>query len=187
MSEKSKFDLKALRLTQDFNSMVGVKKVITTIPVRKSHKQEFFRVHPEEEYHFSTAVIEVKEDRETFLVAPDLWSNLPNDIVPKMLMTAMTRQGVLFLLPLRLPNTDGRQENSWNRSAREAAELAKNDWIKMVSNMSLSAYEVFKATGELPEPEWPDLSFDKILEIAFRGKFIDSMDHPVINKILGAI
>ena len=65
---KTEFELEDLSLSQDFGSMVGVKKVVTTVPVRKPHKQEFVRVRPEDDFHFSTAVIEIKEDKEIFLV-----------------------------------------------------------------------------------------------------------------------
>ncbi|MBC8287880.1 MAG: hypothetical protein H8E42_10455 [Nitrospinae bacterium] len=180
------FDLSSLRLSQDFGSMVGVKKVITTIPVHKPHKQEFVRIRPEDDYQFSTAVIEMKEDRETFLIAPELWSELPGEIVPKIFLTGMTRQGVLFLRSIRLPNADGRHDN-WNRSALEAAELAKKKWVKVVSNMALGGYEVYEATGELPDPEWPDLSFGEIMEIAFKDRYITGMDHPVIRRLNGEI
>ena len=180
------FDLSSLRMTQNFGSMVGVKKVITTIPVHKPHKQEFVRIRPEDDYQFSTAVIEMKEDRETFLVAPELWNELPGEIVPKIFLTGLTRQGVLFLWPIRLPNADGRHDN-WNRSALEAAELAKKKWVKVVSNMSLGGYEVYEATGELPDPEWPDLSFEEIMKIAFKDRYITGMDHPVIRRLNGEI
>ncbi|MBT6717136.1 MAG: hypothetical protein HOB18_05770 [Nitrospina sp.] len=180
------FDLASLRLSQDFGSMVGVKKVITTIPVHKPHKQDFVRVRVEDDYQFSTAVIEMKEDRETFLVAQPLWNELPGEIIPKVFLTGMTRQGVLFLWPIRLPNEDGRHDN-WNRSALEAAELAKKKWVKVVSNMSLGGYEVYEATGELPDPEWPDLSFEKIMEVAFKDRYITGMDHPVIRRLNGEI
>jgi hypothetical protein len=180
------FDLSSLRMTQDFGSMVGVKKVITTIPVHKPHKQDFVRIRPGDDYQISTAVIEMKEDRETFLIAPELWNELPGEIIPKIFLTGMTRQGVLFLWPIRLPNADGRHDN-WNRSALEAAELAKRKWVKVVSNMSLGGYEVYEATGDLPDPEWPDLSFEEIMKIAFKDRYITGMDHPVIRRLNGEI
>jgi hypothetical protein len=180
------FDLLSLRMTQDFGSMVGVKKVITTIPVHKPHKQDFVRIHPGDDYQISTAVIEMKEDRETFLIAPELWNELPGEIIPKIFLTGMTRQGVLFLWPIRLPNADGRHDN-WNRSALEAAELAKRKWVKVVSNMSLGGYEVYGATGDLPDPEWPDLSFEEIMRVAFKDRYIQTMDHLVIRRLNGEI
>ena len=72
-------------------------------------------------------------------------------------------------------------------SAKKAAELAKKKWVKVVSNMSLGGYEVYEATGELPDPEWPDLSFEKIMEVAFKDRYITGMDHPVIRRLNGEI
>ena len=39
-----------LRLSQSFNEMVGVKKILSTIPVRKPGAQDFVRVHPGPEW-----------------------------------------------------------------------------------------------------------------------------------------
>ena len=53
--------------------------------------------------------------------------------------------------------------------------------------MSLGGYEVYEATGELPDPEWPDLSFEDIMKVAFKDRFITGMDHPVIRRLNGEI
>ena len=39
--------------------------------------------------------------------------------------------------------------------------------------------------SELPEPNWPDHSFDEILEIAFKDRIIKSKDHHVVKRLLG--
>ena len=57
--------------------------------------------------------------------------------------------------------------------------------MRVSANMSLGAYDTFSALGDIPEPEWPDISFEKILEIAFKGKYIDSLDHAVVRDLLG--
>ena len=46
----SLFDLSKLRLSQNFAKSTGVKKLVTTIPVRKPNKQDFIRVHPDADY-----------------------------------------------------------------------------------------------------------------------------------------
>jgi hypothetical protein len=69
----------------------------------------------------------------------------------------------------------------------EAAELATKFWVRIAANMSLGAYEVFQAAGELPEPQWPEVDFRTILKIAFKDRFIQSLDHPVIRGLQGAI
>jgi hypothetical protein len=59
--------------------------------------------------------------------------------------------------------------------------------VRVTSNMSLGAYEIFEATGELPEPNWPELPFSEILKIAFRDHIVDRSDHPLIKRLRGAV
>jgi hypothetical protein len=180
------FDFEKLRLSQNFSELAGVKKAIITIPVRKPNRQEFIRVRPGEEWRLETAVLELKEERETYLVDNTLWPILANEIVPKVLFTTINRQNILSLWPVRLPGEDGRLDR-WNRSALEAAELAQKRWIRLSANMSLGAYEVHTAEADFPEPEWPEISFKEILKIAFKDNFIRTSDHPVIQKLRGLL
>ncbi len=175
-----------LRLSQDFNLTISVKKKLMTVPARKPNRQDFVRVHPDNAFHLETVVLELKEERETYLVDKALWPELPGDVIPKSLFTAINRQGVVFIWPIRLPQEDGRQDE-WNRSALEAALIAKEKWIRLAANMSLGAYEVFEATGTLPEPKWPEISFRELLEIAFKANYIDSLDHPVLKRLRGEL
>jgi hypothetical protein len=181
------FDPNRLRLSQDFQSMVDVRKALVTVPVRKPDRQWFVRTRPEEDWRLETAVLEVKEERATFLVDRSLWPELPGEITPKVLFTAINRAGVLFLWPVRLPNPDGRNDE-WSRSALEAAQLGMKRWVRVAANMSLGAYEVFEAAANLPEPVWPEeLGFKKVIEVAFRDRFIRSLDHPVIRRLRGEL
>ena len=297
MDNHTSFDLERLRLSQDFPSQVGVKKALLTVPVRKPDRQWFIRVHPDLDWRLETAVLELKEERETYIVDPDMWPELPGELVPKVLFTAINRaisefpkgrkylislsfrgkasvrpaqvggfdvnivihgstavrgrgdlvayrwalwkltapwthrtrpphlgkrcafstsstgpfpsnhsrktpkgpkialgnpdrpinrQGVVFLWPVRLPGEDGRG-NAWHRSALQAADLAMKGWVKVAANMSLGAYEAFEATGDLPEPEWPDRGFSSLVDIAFKDYYVRSLDHPVIQRLKGAL
>jgi len=183
--EDKNINISELRLSQDFQSMAGVQKALITIPIRKPNRQDFVRTHSGTDWPFQTAVLELEEDSETYLVDPSLWHEIPDEIVPRALYLTINRQGTLTLWPVKLPGQDGRT-NQWNESALEAAELAKRGWVRVVSNMNLGAYEIFKATGKIPEPKWPENSFEDIIKIAFKGKFIRSMEHPVIQRLLGA-
>src|SRR3954449_2607006 len=82
-------NLDDLRLGQNFGEVVGVKKTITTIPVRKPSRQDFTRVHPDPDYRLETAVLEVKDEREVFLVDRVLWSELMGEISPRVLFTCV--------------------------------------------------------------------------------------------------
>lgn len=115
------FDLSKLRLGQDYAETVGVKKLLRTVPVRKPGRQDFVRVHQDPAFRENLPAIELKEDRELYLIGGrDLASELAAEIMFVTLYTAINRQGVVFLWPVRLPNPDGR-EIEWHRSAREAA------------------------------------------------------------------
>src|SRR5262249_37753929 len=72
------FDPAALRLDQSFADAVGVKKRLMTVPVRKPNRQDFVRVHPIPAYRLTpAAIIELKEDREVYLVTPNMAQDLP--------------------------------------------------------------------------------------------------------------
>lgn len=179
------FDLANLRLDQSFVESAGVKKLLTTIPVRKPNPQDFLRVHAAPEYREAFAVIELKDDREMYLVPPAIARELPGECKMATLYTAINRQGVLHLWPVPLPAPDGRS-NEWHRSAAEAAELAMHRWIRLKANMALGAYEIFEAASTIPDPQWPDISFQEMLRIAFRVRLVDRLDHSVIKRLRGA-
>jgi len=181
------FDPEALRLAQDFSAGLGVKKALLTVPVRKPSWEWFIRVHPDPSYRLQTAVVELKEAGETYLVAPTLWLELAGEstFTPRLLLTTINRQSVLFLWPIRLPGSEGRVD-AWSRSALEAGELATRKWVRVQADMSLGAYGV-QYTENLPDPEWPDLPFRDLLRIAFRDRFIQSLDHPVLRQLRGEV
>jgi hypothetical protein len=181
------FDPAALRLDQSYADTVGVKKLLTTVPVRKPSRQDFVCVHPDPVYRLTpAAVIEMKEDREVYLVTPNMAQALPGEFSTVTLFTTINRQGTLHLWPVKLPNPDGRQ-NEWHRSGAEAAERAMQKWVRVTASMSLGAYEIFEASGDLPEPVWPDIPFEEILRIAFRERIVDRADHPLVQRLLGVV
>ncbi len=67
------FDPARLRLSQDFAANLGVKKALLTVPVRKPAKEWWFQTHPDEAYRVQTFVVDLKEDREVYLVDRSLW------------------------------------------------------------------------------------------------------------------
>jgi hypothetical protein len=180
------FDPAALRLDQSFAESVGVTKLLTTVPVRKPNRQDFVRVHSNPAYRLTpAAIIELKEDREVYLVTPGMAAQLPGEFATATLFTTINRQGVVHLWPVKLPGPDGKH-NEWHRSAAEAAELAQKKWLRITANMSLGANEIFEATGDLLDPTWPDLSFEEILRIAFRDRIVDTAEHPLVQRLRGA-
>ena len=110
--EENPFDLEKLRLSQDFTDLVGVKKKLITVPVRRPHRQWFVRVRPEESFRLETAALVLEEDGETYLVDQSLWSELSEEIKPVVLFQAINRQAVVFLWRVGLPGPDGQHIES---------------------------------------------------------------------------
>ena len=179
------FDPRNLRINQSFIDTAGVKKLLTTVPVHKPKRQDFVRVHPHPDYRADPiAIIELEEDGEAYLVTPNTAVDLQNEVRCVTLFTAMNRQGVVFLWPVKIGAGDARILE-WYRSAREAAEMAMEKWVRVQANTNIGAYEITLASGAIPDPEWPAYTFPELLRIAFRERFIDRMDHAVIKRLRG--
>jgi len=178
------FDFSSLALPQNFSEQVGVKKLLTTVGVRKPGKQEFVRVHPDAAYQRSVGLIEYKEDDSVYAVVPGLFEELSDLMLPFTLLTVVTRQGTVFLWHVRLPGPDGNSHGSWD-SQRIAAEKAMKDWLRIQWNREAGAYDMFVAPGLSDQPVWPEMSFDELLKLAFGARLIDSPDHLVVKKLRG--
>src|SRR6478672_4432173 len=161
------FDLDSLSLGRDFTETVGIKKLLKTVPARRPNPQDFVRVHPSLDHRRNLLCVDLKDDRECYVVRPEIALELVGETVMKTVFTAITRQGVVFLWPVTIPPPDGKA-NEWWRSAREAAELAITRWIRVKADMHLGAYQMYEAEGQIPEPEWPHLSYQELLRISFR-------------------
>jgi hypothetical protein len=181
------FDPAKLRIDQSFLNRGAAKKLLTTVPIRRPNKQEFFRVHPGAAYRLTSAFIELKDDREVYLISPEFAHELgENEFFVATLYLCINRQKVLSFWPVKLPGPDGRQM-SWHTSAQEAAEKAMEGWIRMAANMNMGAYEMFEAEGSIPDPEWPNLALDELLSIGFKNRIVSDHNHPVIQKLRGLL
>jgi hypothetical protein len=180
-------DIAALRLPQDFEKRVGVQQRFVRLPVRKPTRQEFIRVKAGEAFQLNTMLLNVKnESNGIYLVAPALWLAMPDEISPHLLVWAVTRQQAYMVWPLRLPHTD-RGQDLWALSALEAAQLARKRWVSVRPNMNAGMYDVYEASDDLDEPQWPELSFDDVIKLAFKDRYISDPDHPVLRRLRGEV
>jgi hypothetical protein len=178
------FDLSKLRVNPENLEGGSVKKLLTTVPVKKPGGQDFVRVRPEPSFRETLALLELKEDRESYIVNLAAVPELQGECFIATLFTGVTRTGVLFMWPVRVPAADGRV-NNWHQSAAVAAQHALTRWVRIKANMSLGAYEIFEAESAIPEPIWPELTFEAIYRIAFKERLITSLDHPVVRRLRG--
>ena len=184
------FDPASLRIESNFAATVGTKKAVLSVPVRKPDKAWWIRANPDPTYRLQTAVIELRGERgggETYLVAPALRADLATEPTfrPKLFLTAVNTQGVLFLWEVNLPKDD--REDNWSKTSLAAADLATKGWCRVAANMSAGGYDAWQAIGNLPDPTWPEMTFREILKLAFKDKYIDSLDHPVLRRLRGEV
>jgi hypothetical protein len=176
-----------LTLPQDFLDGLTVEKLETFIHVGKPRKSWWVRVHPDESYQLDNTLVLDYED-EIYLIAPPIRKDLLSEtcVVQRRIVTAITRQGQVFLWPLKPPCPNGRVI-SWSQSAFQASNAAKVDWVRVISNMSKKEYEVLRAKGPLAEPAWPKETFNELLKIAFKDRWIDSLDHEILRQLRGEV
>lgn len=179
-------DLKALRLPADYGATYGVRKLLTTVPVGKPRGGTFFRTHPSDEMVFPAMLLEQKEARESYLVTPGVAQEISVLVRPVQLYAAIDRQNNVFLIPVPLPGETGLR-NPWHESLAQAVERAKSHWLRLIANMLLGGYDIYVAGGALPDPEWPAHDIESLVAVAFRGKVITSLDHPLVQAVLGKI
>ncbi len=178
-------DLAKFALPANYGESLGVKKALLTVPCRKPQKQEWVSIHPDPTYHHTANLFEDKlEKGEMYLVAPGLDVELQGEVLPFIMYTAMTRQGVCFLWPVRLPRDDERT-STWHDSMRSCAAAAKRGWVRLAANMNLGAYDLYETLADWPEAKWPDATFAKLLTLAFKGRILDSIEHPVVARLRG--
>jgi len=176
----------SLRLSQNFGQTLGVKKVLTTVPVTKPSKDRFFRTHGSQDWVYPALLLEDETKGETYIVSEEVASLLGSLIRPVELYTVIDRQNNLFLVPVPLPGGKG-VRNSWHESRLQAVIRARSVWLRICSNDASKGYDIYEATASLPEPTWPDITLDELLEIAFRGRILATVDHPVVQEKLGCV
>jgi hypothetical protein len=185
-------NLAALRLSQAFlETGGGVKKLLTSVPIRKPNQQDYNRVDPDPDHRLAgVALVKLRDDRdEIYLLTPSVAAAMPGEFTLATIFTAINRQQVVFLWPVfARDHDDGRERpNEWRRTSAQAAELAMGKWIRMKANMSLGAYDIYEAPATIPDPVWPEYSFEDLLRIGFRGRIVDSLDHPLVQQLRGLI
>ena len=92
-------DFSRYTLSQNFGSVSGVRKKLTTVPVRKPNKTQFVRAHRDNK--LDTMLLKYGESgEELYLIDPDVMQEVENLARPYRLVEAIDRQGNVFFWPL---------------------------------------------------------------------------------------
>ena len=160
------FDPATYRVPMSLEAAAGVKQILTSLTVRTPDKSWWVRRHPRPDYAMKAWVIELKEERETYLVTPKLWPALAGEATfkPKLFYLATNRQGHLCLWAVRCPADDTVEPDRWMRAPLEAVRLAKEKWVRITwttppSRTSGCGRRLLAELGvradQFESPEWP--------------------------------
>ncbi|MBF0495033.1 MAG: hypothetical protein HQK58_00430 [Deltaproteobacteria bacterium] len=178
--------LEQVRLSDHYFTEPSSVKLVHYIPIKKPTRYEYLTVWDRDDMILRVLILDMKDDSGIHLVSPSLSPTLEGLAKPTALFLSVNRAGDHFLWPVQLPGPDGRW-NPWHQSAMEAVNLAKTNWVRVQANLSLGAYDIYRATASIPDPEWPDITLDEILKMAFRDRFINSLEHPILKRLRGEI
>jgi hypothetical protein len=81
----------------------------------------------------------------------------------------------IWAINLDLPNSD---------ATVEVARGACSNWSRVAWEQKHKAYQA-QECEQHSNPNWTFATFDSLLQSAFAGRIIDSMDHPVLQELLG--
>jgi len=178
------FGLASLRLSQDFAS-ASESRNSSRHPDQKPRKSGLSGLIPTRTIA-PNGRLGAERGSGNFLVARLSGGNWRrDDILSPVLVTAINRQAVLFLWPIRLPGPTARltigADRRWTRPMRQEAVGPRHG-----QHESWSLY-VAVASGQVAEPEWPSITFQEIIRIAFRDKMISEWNHPVLRRLRGEV
>lgn len=163
---------------------VPTKPQLVSVRVGRPPKDTFVRCHPT--HVIALFLYKDEETGESYMLPPTLAEVAQQDQVFKkrQLRLAVTVQGAVFLWETAMPSEET-NTNQWILSAWNAQATAQDRWIRVVANRQNASYDVMVSESDLGEPAYPEEQFDEVLRVAFRGKVIETRDHPILKKLRG--
>ena len=164
------------------------RRVVTTnVVVGKPKNNVFFRCHPDPEMSLDASVLIGAEGSDDFyFVVPSMLNH--HVILPRLRKVTIAvvygwPGGNVSLWPV--PNVEETRIACW-KSARDAFEMSKREWVQLCWNADRRDYDVAVAEGINTEPVWPaDLDISKLLKVGFADKIVSSPEHPYVMQLRG--
>ena len=168
---------------------------VADVPItsaKKMKKTVYFRVKDGEGFDPLTLMtLPDPRDMEekAFIVHPEIVGNLA-EIADQMSTSwcylVITRGGekkILYLPAL----TELNKGMAMLVHRARIVEEAKSRWLRMTWDSDVRMHRAIYPKFDIPEPDWGDLPpLDEIVFEAFEGRVIESVDHELVNYLLGA-
>ena len=186
--KKLPFDPSRFSMPSTSAEEFGTRKIRSVIPVNKPSKMEWVPLLDHPDFLLpGAALLDLQDGGRLYLIVPEIAAQLTDDVKLVKLAPGLTRQDKLFLWPCPLIPS-GETPNPWHTSHNDAFNAAKSGWIRMKSNRACGFYDIIEPEKIMPEPDWPDMSFADMLQIAFNDDHIvDRDDHPALRRLKGGM
>jgi hypothetical protein len=157
--------------------------LLTACPARQPRETDLFRVRlddGEEVWRMKTLVVEYRgEDpavpRGFYLIHPRLARVFSGLGKPYLLLTCVSNHGSMFIWPIRFVEGFG---DSWCKSRLRIAVMAETQWIR-VTGATGNGYTAVVSRKDHGEPRWQGANLDELLGIAFDGRIVEDLTHPL--------
>jgi hypothetical protein len=192
-TQPDQYGMASLLLDPEDGDDLGLVHQTVSLGFGKPKSSWWFRVFPEEPK--IVRILTVEEEGEMskaqYLITPALAKH-PSLATERAMRRArlyrcINRAGEVFLWAVKVPGPDGKLDR-WNSDAHIIAEAATKEWVRMQPGESTYVKTTCPLATDLPEPTWPAMSFEEIMQLALKDHVIGSIDHPVLQKLLkGAV
>ena len=185
--KKPKIDLERVRARADQSIDLGVTTEYTVIPIRNPKPDEFFRCMSDEDYSMDTYILSLKTENEWYLIDPEILPEiqLESQLRVMTLYVCVTMNSTPFVTCIPQPDEMGKI-NSWHDSGHRTMEEAKQCWVRRQADKANGGYIITKAmNAKLPDPKWPTMTLDEVIDKAFDKFYIDDISHPVLQRLRG--
>ena len=185
--KKPKIDLERVRAKADQSIDLGVTTEYTVIPIRNPKPDEFFRCVPAENYSVDAHILSLKTENEWYMIDPDILPEiqLESQLRVRTVYVCVTMNSTPFVTCIPQHDEMGKI-NSWHQSGHITMEEAKQCWVRRQADKANGGYTITKAINAmLPDPKWPTLTLNEIIDRAFDKFYIDDINHPVLQRLRG--
>ena len=185
--KKPKIDLERVRAKADQSIDLGVTTEYTMIPIRNPKPDEFFRCMPDEDYSMDAHILSLKTENEWYMIEPDILPEiqLESQLRVRTVYVCVTMNSTPFVTCIPQHDEMGKI-NSWHQSDHITMEEAKQCWVRRQADKANGGYTITKAmNAKLPDPKWPTMTLNEIIDRAFNKFYIDDINHPVLQRLRG--
>lgn len=168
---------------QRFDLGVELRRDHLALKIRRPEKSEFIRTYPDGPLPMAVAILEVKSQRDIFVVKADLAPIVEDLVRPVLLALAITKDMDPFLWPLAQPK-QGREPSHAAITVMQAEERTRTTWGRVAWGGFDTGWKFYSSSVQPEDPNWTDLTPEKALSL-IGDIYISHENHPIIRELRG--